>query len=168
MRVTRIQNIGVFADMQSGRALLRIAGDLALIKRGSLRSVIMRCPCGCGDDLVLNLDFRAGPAWYLYQDEQGLTVYPSYWRKDKCESHFIVWNDEILWCGFHDHRKADESKLTQEDLRVQSLLDSLHYKHFFEIAVELDSIPWRILESCKKLKRFGVAVSDESGRFKLR
>src|SRR5690349_12185968 len=78
--------------------LLRAPGDAVLVERGKPRLLIIRCPCGCGDDLLVNLDRRAGKAWYVYRNSKGLTLYPSYWRDDGCGSHFIVWDSHIYWC----------------------------------------------------------------------
>jgi hypothetical protein len=58
----------------------------------------MRCPDGCGETLVVNLDPRAGKAWKLDMRTGKATLYPSVWRDGGCGSHFIVWRGDVLWC----------------------------------------------------------------------
>src|ERR1041385_2821383 len=75
--------------------LLQVPGDAVIVERGKPRLLILRCPCGCGDNLLINLDRRVGKAWHLYQRRKRLTLFPSYWRDDGCGSHFILWDDDI-------------------------------------------------------------------------
>ncbi|MGK2742260.1 DUF6527 family protein [Tepidicaulis sp. LMO-SS28] len=59
----------------------------------------MRCPCGCGDTIVLQLIPEARPRWDLFQNDQGHpTLRPSVDRNAGCESHFWVRNGKITWC----------------------------------------------------------------------
>lgn len=76
--------------------------SVAVVYRGRLRGAVFHCPCGCGENIVLNLDHRAGPAWRIRVDVDALTIIPSVWREGGCESHFILWKGEVLWCRFED------------------------------------------------------------------
>ncbi len=61
---------------------------------------ILRCPCGCGDLIKLNLlPFESRPTWRV-EASSGIkaTLIPSVWRKTGCRSHFIVSGGEIRWC----------------------------------------------------------------------
>ena len=60
-------------------------GDASLILRGRPRAIVMACPDGCGETLVVNLDGRAGKAW-RFDMRGGLTLYPSVWREGGCGS----------------------------------------------------------------------------------
>ncbi len=88
-------------------ALLDAPGDAAVIERGHPRFPIMRCPCGCGADLLANLDRRAGSAWRLYRERGRLTLFPSYWRDTACDSHFIISSERLFWCDTFDDSDDD-------------------------------------------------------------
>ena len=60
--------------------VLKDPGDAALVRRGVLRSILICCPDGCGETLVVNLDPRAGKAWRIDTRGGGTTLYPSVWR----------------------------------------------------------------------------------------
>src|SRR5256885_6078872 len=96
-RTERVRFRGKVETRDSASSLLSQSGDAVIVERGKPRLLILRCPCGCGDDLLINLDRRAGKAWHLYQKRKRLTLYPSYWRDDGCGSQFILWNDESSW-----------------------------------------------------------------------
>src|SRR4051812_45982925 len=96
---TKARLRGSVASRDDARPQLQEAGDVVLVERGCLRSAVIKCPCGCGEELVINLDRRVGPAWRLYRDERGLTLYPSVWRDSGCCTHFILWHDTVFMCN---------------------------------------------------------------------
>jgi hypothetical protein len=59
----------------------------------------MRCPCGCGADLNINVDARIDPHWRLIRKDCKLTLIPSVWRESDCGAHFVLWENEIIMCG---------------------------------------------------------------------
>ncbi len=147
-------------------AMLREPGDGALVVRGRPRWFILKCPCGCGDDISINLDSRTGPAWRYYQDKHGFTLFPSIWRESGCRSHFIIWANRILWFDGYDD-EPDESDLEQTVLSALNLDE----RHFAEIAQELDQIPWAVLAAARGLVRKGLAEEtdrEHGGWFKRR
>jgi hypothetical protein len=122
--------------------------------------LVMSCPCGCGDELPINLDGRAGPAWSMYRTRAGLTIYPSVWRESGCESHFVLWRDEIYLFG----RREDDLELASPDEDQSTLLDDVlarllpdHFVRFSELAEALDAVPWDVLMACRSLVRRGLA-----------
>ncbi len=72
---------------------------LAVVERGRPRSVVLQCPCGCGELLVLNVDRAAGSAWRLRRREGRITLMPSVWRTSGCRSHFILWENRVWLCS---------------------------------------------------------------------
>lgn len=61
----------------------------------------MRCPCGCGDSIHLNLLEQESPSWQLRMHKDGsVSLLPSVWRTKGCRSHFFVRNGCIEWCVF--------------------------------------------------------------------
>src|SRR5437899_8481676 len=106
-RLTRL--LGEAEHRDEGEALLQAPGDAVLVRRGTLRSVLMRCPDGCGETLVVNLDPRAGKAWKLDMRTGKATLYPSVWRDGGCGSHFIVWRAHVLWCDRFEEDNVEPS-----------------------------------------------------------
>lgn len=140
---------------------LRQIGDAVLILRGSPRLLILKCPCGCGENYAINLDPRAGKAWRLYRDKtNALTVYPSVWRDTGCHSHYVVRKNTILL--FQSNDDYDSTPLSQEALDLcQKLLvvwPTHGYHGFEQIAEQLGVIPWDVQEACMELVQRGKMV----------
>lgn len=141
--------------------LLESPGDAVLIERGRPRVLLLSCPCGCGEDLPINLDARAGPAWRLYGNGRtGLSLFPSVWRESGCESHFIIWRDKILLFGEDDEdlgtsAQADGTLPLNDAVREQLPDEGL--VSFFEVAEVLDAVPWDVLTVCRRLVKMGLA-----------
>jgi hypothetical protein len=150
---------GIVASHHEAVALVAQPGDVAVVKRGSLRSVVMRCPDGCGDVITLNLDPRTDKAWRLYKSKKGITLFPSVWRDTGCQSHFVLWNDAISWVDFFD---VEEETVTQEQRqledRVWGVLKSDAFTDFVQVADALEEIPWAILDACRRLVKAKRAV----------
>jgi hypothetical protein len=109
---------------------------------------VLRCPCGCGDDLLINLDRRAGKAWYLYRNRKGLTLFPSYWRNDGCGSHFIVWSSHIYWCYGCESEESDGWQVSSEiEDKVYAALPDESFAGYEQVAEQLDLIPWEVLQA---------------------
>lgn len=139
-------------------SLLNEHGDSVIVERGKPRLLVIRCPCGCGDDLLINLDKRAGPAWRYYRNKHGLSLYPSYWRDTACGSHFIIWNDHIYWCSGWETEESDNwsvPKLLEDN--VLEIMSEDHFISYEEIAEQLGLIPWEALQACRQLVKRGLA-----------
>jgi hypothetical protein len=139
--------------------LLHNAGDMAIVFRGVVRGMVIRCPDSCGDTITINLDERAGPAWRLFERENRLTLYPSVWRENGCGAHFILWRGRLLWCDRWDDTLGDDGDLRT---RVYSLLPSADAApvHYETLAATLDEIPWDVLWACRALVRTKRAISS--------
>lgn len=157
-RANQIRFTGTYSSRDEAAAALKEAGDTALVHRGVPRMLLMRCPCGCGDILVVNLDKRAGPAWRIYQRGKSLTLFPSYWRDSKCESHFVVWSNNIYWCDWDDESLWSSASLLEDRVR-RALPD--HFIHYEQLAEQLDEIPWDVLLACHALVRKGDAIANQ-------
>ena len=102
MTTTHAREVRMLGEAQhrdEAEARLEQPGDAMIVRRGVLRSLVMRCPDGCGETLAINLDPRMAKAWRFYERRGQATLFPSVWRDSGCESHFIVWRGKILWCG---------------------------------------------------------------------
>ncbi len=139
----------------------RLPGDAVLVERGKPRWLLLCCPCGCGDQIPINLDSRAGPAWRLYRHpKSGLSVFPSVWRDTDCGSHFIIWRDRIFLFG-RSYEDEDSTPWFQNksDLidAVSAQMPTTRLVSYVEIADALLEIPWDVLDICRLLVRRGVA-----------
>jgi hypothetical protein len=151
-RQDRIRYRGVFPNRDEAAAALELPGDVSLVRRGVMRMLLMHCPCGCGDILVINLDSRSGAAWRLYEGKRGLTLYPSYWRDTKCKSHFVLWRNEISWCDWDDETLWQSPSHIEDKVLREMPEDFVGYE---ELADQLDEIPWDVLQACYSLARKG-------------
>ena len=168
-RKARFRGNGEYRD--EAEILLEEAGDVAGVFRGRPRSVIMKCPDGCGDTLVINLDPRSGKAWWLDIRGGALSLYPSVWRENGCRSHFILWRDHILWCGrFEDDNEEPAYDTALEEV-VLAALDGRRYRSAGDIALELGEIGWEVSRALGRLVLADLAdegSKDLRGHFRLR
>lgn len=144
---------------------LQAAGDFVIVEREVPRLLILRCPCGCGDDLLINLDKRSGPAWRHYEKKAGHSLYPSYWRDSACGSHFIVWNSKVYWCYGTEDVDDNWNASTDIEDRILALLDKENYIHYIDLADECGLIPWECFQACKQLMEKDKCVMGQ-GPFK--
>jgi hypothetical protein len=176
--VTARKNLSIKAKVSSrggASQYLRHPGDAVIVDRGGPRWLILSCPCGCGAELPINLDRRAGPAWRLYvSPKKGISVYPSVWRDTDCKSHFIIWRDKILMMGSREGLWEDDTESYWNDLDkavLRSLLKD-RQQNAEQISDRVPgSVPWDVLLSCRRLCHRGLAeegLGDTQGHFKLR
>jgi len=166
-RAVRIVLKGVSGTHGEALALVRESGDIALVERGRLRALVCMCPCGCGDAITINLDRRAGKAWMLYRRGNGISLYPSVWRDSGCESHFVVWNNRVLW--LEGDWLFDEDHIDHLVSKIIPLIPNHEFVHFRDIAERIDEVPWSVLRACRKLARAGMVAEgqdEQLGYFK--
>jgi hypothetical protein len=135
-------------------------GTAVLVFRGIPRSLAIACPDGCGEQLTINLDHRAGPAWRLYGNGVDVTLYPSVWRTTGCKSHFIVWHSKIYWCDWREELDEAEESIVQKTL--ETLTDT--FASHVEIADRLHVEPWAIASACHRLCRLDLAEAGEGAQ----
>jgi hypothetical protein len=162
----KVNLLGVAEYRDEAEKMLAASGDAVVIQRGALRSVVICCPDGCGETLVVNLDPRAGKAWKLDMRSGRPTLYPSVWRDGGCGSHFIVWRGQLLWCDrFEEGNVEPVFDMVSLERRVLGALRKSGLRSAEEIAVELDEIPWEVSRAGHALTRRKLAVSG-SGRYR--
>ena len=73
--------------------------DLVLLREGvEAWSILMRCPCGCGQPVELPLIREARPRWALMVDKDGNpTLTPSIWRREGCRTHYFLKAGKVVW-----------------------------------------------------------------------
>lgn len=164
----RLNWLGNVEGRAEAKSVLHNPGDTAVVFRGYPRWFVMLCPCGCGEELAVNLDRKTGPAWRLYESNDTQTLYPSIWLKSGCRSHFIVWGSQILWVD-DDERWSEPYDKPELDDRVLHVLTGT-LAHFEELARLLDEIPWAVLSSARRLAGAGKAIEGtgkQRGQFRL-
>lgn len=159
MRSQRINLRGTASRNVDAAAQVKKPGDCAIVHRGSARSIVMLCPEGCGTVLTINLDRRTGKAWRMYRRDQRISVFPSYWRDDGCECHFIIWQNRILWCDLRSRFETPDVSRLHEKVLDQLPTDS--FETYESIADRIDEIPWDVLWACRALVREGHAMENK-------
>ena len=146
---------------------LSAPSDAVLIVRGQPRWLLLKCPCGCEDEIPINLDPRAGKAWRIYGlEEKNLTIFPSVWRDTGCFSHFIIWNGQILLMDGGDlstTRSSLNRSLPLYANRLKKNWPRRGWIHYVDIADQMGEIPWDVLDACRYLVQAGV-LKEGRGR----
>lgn len=66
----------------------------------------MRCPCGCGRTLEMNLLPDDDPMWRVERHrDTSITLHPSIWLKTGCLSHFFLRRGKIEWVTAAQRRR---------------------------------------------------------------
>jgi uncharacterized protein DUF6527 len=152
---------GSFSKRSVATPHLQQAGDAVFIDRGAPRWLLLKCPCGCGELYSINLDPAAGPAWHIYKRARsGISIYPSIWRDNGCQSHYIIWRNKIHLFDFrasHFDAGVDIEGTSALANRVLELLPRDRLVAFADVAKRLDAVPWDVLIACRYLVRDGFA-----------
>ncbi len=146
--------------------LLKSPGDAVLIQRGQPRWLLLKCPCGCGEEIPINLDRRAGKAWRLYGGANTpLTLFPSVWRDSGCQSHFIIWRGRILLFGGYVDDVSPSPVHPDLVLLCKRVLEGWPpegWASYVDVADQLGEIPWDVLDACRQLARSGDLVEGRN------
>lgn len=59
--------------------------------------VLLKCPCGCGDNIMLNLVNDVKPCWKVNINKNRPSIFPSIWRTKECKSHFWIKKGRVVW-----------------------------------------------------------------------
>lgn len=167
MTTLRLNLKGVVSSRSDTTGMLNVAGDAVLVERGRPRLLVLMCPCGCGEIYATNLDGHAGKAWRLYRKGGSITIYPSIWRDNGCESHFIISKSKIFlferWGSDDDSGLwANENTLNRDDVLKAMTREKL--ESAVTIAGRIDALPWDVLNVCRRLVKDGVAIEGAQGQ----
>jgi len=161
VRNSKINLKATVTSRGAATSYLKQPGDTVIVDRQGPRWLLLSCPCGCREELPINLDSRAGPAWRLYQNTKtGLSLYPSIWRKTGCKSHFIIWRNRIDLFVPLRRTHSDQAEIYEIGSiaeAVRELLPKHDLVPFVVIADALNAIPWDVLTVCRQLVDGGIA-----------
>lgn len=156
-RMVRLVGDAEYRDQ--AEATLSTAGDASMVFRARPRSIVMACPDGCGETLVINLDTRADKAWRFDMRGEGLTLFPSVWREGGCKSHFIVWRGHILWCDRFEAGNREPLYNPEIEATVLSVMDEVQPRNAVELADAIDELIWDVSRVANRLVGHGLARS---------
>lgn len=138
-------------------AKVELPGDASMVVRGRPRSIVMSCPDGYGETLVINIDVRAGKAWRYDMRGGGLTLFPSVWREGGCRSHFIVWRGHILWCDRFEDGNREPLYDASLEATVLDAMDRATPRSVAEMADAIDELVWDVNRVAGRLVQHGLA-----------
>lgn len=147
-----------------GEPLLNRPGDAVLVHRGVSRSLLIACPDGCGEILMINLDPRTAKAWRMDTRGGGVTLYPSVWREGGCGSHFIVWRGRIIWCDRFEWGNVEPPYDSSLEHRILAVLKPDQFRSSDDLAAELDEITWEVSRGARRLAKSGFADQGTGAR----
>lgn len=153
-----LKYLGEAEYRDQGEILLKEPGDVVLVHRGVLRTMLISCPDGCGETVVVNLDSRSGKAWQLDRRGGKLTLYPSVWLEGGCKSHFIVWRDKLIWCDRYEFGNLEPEYDSSLETRVLNVLEFNRLRSAEDIALQLDEITWEVSRASRRLVNKGQAA----------
>jgi hypothetical protein len=59
---------------------------------------VLICPCGCSDQIQLNLLQEGNPCWKVIKHwDKSVSIFPSIWRTIGCKSHFTIRKGTVSW-----------------------------------------------------------------------
>ena len=89
----------VFGDRALAQQAVKKGDVLAIVESGGKQKwALLRCPCGCNEELALNLMRSHRPVWQVAVNDAGLaSLHPSV-HSTKCGAHFWVKDGRVIWC----------------------------------------------------------------------
>lgn len=154
-----VRMVGEVEYRDQAEATLDAPGDVSMVFRARPRSIVMACPDGCGETLVINLDSRADKAWRFDMRGEGLTLFPSVWREGGCGSHFIVWRGHILWCDRFERGNREPPYNPGIEAAVLGAMDEVQPRNAVELADSVDELVWDVNRVANRLVGRGLARS---------
>ncbi|MGH7207128.1 MAG: DUF6527 family protein [Nitrospiraceae bacterium] len=87
-----------FEDRSTAAAAAQQAGVAALVRGGGREKwLLMQCPCGCGQQIALNLMQSHSPRWRVsVQSANHFSIHPSV-DATSCGAHFWLRDGRVIW-----------------------------------------------------------------------
>jgi hypothetical protein len=96
---TEAYSLETFGDRASAREAAKRNGVAALVSTaGKQKWLLLMCPCGCGQEIALNLMATHSPRWQIRAGTSGaFSVHPSV-DATSCGAHFWLTDGRVSWC----------------------------------------------------------------------
>lgn len=87
-----------YEDRSTAAAAAQQAGVVALVRGGGREKwLLMQCPCGCGQQIALNLMQSHSPRWRIsVQSANRFSIHPSI-DATSCGAHFWLRDGRVIW-----------------------------------------------------------------------
>lgn len=91
--------LAVFEDRSAAVSAARLPGAAAIVRSGGKHKwLLFTCPCGCQQQIALNLMDGHSPRWRVdVQSPRSFTVHPSI-DATACGAHFWLRGGVVIWC----------------------------------------------------------------------
>jgi hypothetical protein len=88
-----------FEDRSAAASAAKATGIAALVRGGGREKwLLMKCPCGCGQQIALNLMQSHSPQWKVsVQSAKRFSIHPSV-DATSCGAHFWLRDGKVIWC----------------------------------------------------------------------
>lgn len=88
-----------FEDRSAAASAAKNPGIAALVRGGGREKwLLMQCPCGCGQQIALNLMQSHSPRWKVsVQSTKRFSIHPSV-DATSCGAHFWLRDGRVIWC----------------------------------------------------------------------
>jgi hypothetical protein len=88
-----------FEDRSAAANAARRNGVAALVRVADRdKWLLLRCPCGCGQQIALNLMHSHNPFWRIeVRSRASFSVHPSV-DSTTCGAHFWLRDGRVIWC----------------------------------------------------------------------
>jgi hypothetical protein len=94
----RRDHISKVVQVESRADLPRNLGAALYIVGQTPKWAVLKCPCGCGEVIDVNLMQARHPSWTLSFRDGKVTLLPSLWvPEERCGSHFWIRDSKIDW-----------------------------------------------------------------------
>jgi hypothetical protein len=98
-RRLRAYTVREFSEREAASNATKKKSVLALVgTRGAYKWALLRCPCGCGEQIALNLMKAYQPVWEIQIAEPRLVSISPSVHATKCGAHFWLRENTVIWC----------------------------------------------------------------------
>jgi hypothetical protein len=96
--ITPRYRLQVFETRSQAMTAARSNAIVALLRSGGAdKWCFLTCPCGCSQQMALNLMKTHHPAWRVVRTPHGPSIFPSV-DSTTCGAHFVIREGRIIWC----------------------------------------------------------------------
>jgi hypothetical protein len=97
-------------------------------------TIIHKCPCGCGEEVVTPL---SPYDWKLTYNGESISLYPSIgnWNY-KCRSHYWIKNSTVVWSGNMEDEQILLHRKQNDQIKINASQNKNNYYKNIYIAIK--------------------------------